>query len=73
MAERRLLVTLDIDANEVSCGRCPHLYQAVYFHCRLFTGRLEEGNKGPHRADACRDAERRHSGALDALKAVSGG
>jgi len=63
---------LDIDASDVSCRECRYL-DAVACRCALFTGTLESGTYGPHRADECLDAERRQLSVRDAIKAVNGG
>jgi len=72
VAERRLLVTLDIDASDVSCRACRYV-DPVANRCALFTGTLEVGAYGPHRADECLDAERRQLRLRDAIKAVGRG
>lgn len=60
MAERRLLVDIAIDANNLSCGSCMYLVAlASGYKCGLLTGQLEEGTRGPMRADECLGAEAR--------------
>lgn len=56
---KRILTLLEIDCGRATCGACHYLNIDEGPHCMLFTGSLEEGSRGPMRAEECRDAERR--------------
>jgi hypothetical protein len=71
MAERRILTMLAINAHSVSCGECMYL-DPVASRCVLFTGRLESGMRGPHRAEECLDAEKRYQATFDAIDKMQG-
>jgi hypothetical protein len=57
---KRVLALLEIDCGRATCGECHYLNLNIDEgpHCMLFTGSLEEGSRGPMRAEECRDAER---------------
>lgn len=55
MSARRILPLLEIDAEELHCGACSYLWPGR--RCGLFTGELEAGALGAHRADECLSAE----------------